>query len=169
MTEFQRILDDLERTAKEHWLAHAAAAKSGEITRELFKRMTDSSADHERAVIEYDKMRLRGVLLTSEGTKMRRGKFVTFEGIDGSGKSTQILKTQEWLGTLGIKSLITREPGGTGLGDAIRTILLDVSFTGMSSMSELLLMFAAPGRAYREGDTPHPRRRRCVGSVRPIH
>ncbi len=69
-----------------------------------------------------------------------RGRFITFEGIDGSGKSTQLAATAAALRAGGIDVLETREPGGTALGEALRGILLRQA---MSPLTETLLMFAA--------------------------
>jgi dTMP kinase len=69
-----------------------------------------------------------------------RGRFITFEGIDGSGKSTQLSATASALRASGIDVLETREPGGTALGELLRTILLE---RAMSPLTETLLMFAA--------------------------
>jgi dTMP kinase len=69
-----------------------------------------------------------------------RGRFITFEGIDGSGKSTQLTATAAALRADGIDVLETREPGGTALGEALRTVLLRQP---MSPLTETLLMFAA--------------------------
>jgi dTMP kinase len=69
-----------------------------------------------------------------------RGRFITFEGIDGSGKSTQLTATAAALRAGGIDVLQTREPGGTGLGESLRTLLLQ---RPMSPLTETLLMFAA--------------------------
>jgi dTMP kinase len=69
-----------------------------------------------------------------------RGRFITFEGIDGSGKSTQLTATAIALRGIGIDVLETREPGGTPLGEALRTLLLGQT---MSPLTETLLMFAA--------------------------
>ena len=69
-----------------------------------------------------------------------RGRFITFEGIDGSGKSTQLTATASALRASGIDVLETREPGGTALGESLRTLLLGRT---MSPLTETLLMFAA--------------------------
>jgi dTMP kinase len=69
-----------------------------------------------------------------------RGRFITFEGIDGSGKSTQLAATASALRAGGIDVLETREPGGTAVGEALRALLLERS---MSPLTETLLMFAA--------------------------
>jgi dTMP kinase len=69
-----------------------------------------------------------------------RGRFITFEGVDGSGKSTQLTATSTALRAAGIDVLETREPGGTPLGESLRTILLG---RPMSPLTETLLMFAA--------------------------
>jgi dTMP kinase len=69
-----------------------------------------------------------------------RGRFITFEGIDGSGKSTQLSATAGALRAGGIDVLETREPGGTPVGEALRGLLLRHT---MSPLTETLLMFAA--------------------------
>ena len=71
------------------------------------------------------------------------GKFITIEGIEGVGKSTNIAHIRGLIEAAGIDVVITREPGGTPLGEAIRGLLLDPSYTGMSPDCELQLMFAA--------------------------
>lgn len=71
-----------------------------------------------------------------------KGKFITLEGIDGAGKSTQLIWLTEFLRTRGHKVLITREPGGTPLGEQLRELLLDNQQT-MHAETEALLMFAA--------------------------
>ena len=72
-----------------------------------------------------------------------RGRFLTFEGVDGAGKSTQLPRIEAWLHRRGIETLATREPGGTPLGEALRALLLDVRFADMTPVAELLVMFAA--------------------------
>jgi dTMP kinase len=69
-----------------------------------------------------------------------RGRFITFEGIDGSGKSTQLTATAAALRASGVDVLETREPGGTVLGESLRAMLLQ---RPMSPLTETLLMFAA--------------------------
>jgi dTMP kinase len=71
------------------------------------------------------------------------GKFITVEGIEGVGKSTNIAHIRGLIEAAGIDVVITREPGGTPLGEAIRGLLLDPRYTGMSPDCELQLMFAA--------------------------
>lgn len=74
---------------------------------------------------------------------MKRGKFLTVEGSEGVGKSTNIAHIQQRLEEAGISLVQTREPGGTPLGEEVRELLLDHRHTGMSDDAELLLMFAA--------------------------
>jgi dTMP kinase len=69
--------------------------------------------------------------------------FITFEGPDGSGKTTQISPLSDYLIQKGYSVLITREPGGTVIGDQIRQVLADLKNTGMHPRSETLLFLAA--------------------------
>jgi dTMP kinase len=69
-----------------------------------------------------------------------RGRFITFEGIDGAGKSTQIDVVAARLRERGIDVVVTREPGGTAIGEALRELLLREP---MSARTETLLLFAA--------------------------
>jgi dTMP kinase len=73
---------------------------------------------------------------------LRGGIFITFEGLDGCGKSTQLTRLSETLSARGFDVVATREPGGTEIGTGIRSILLDSRTAGLSSMTELALMFA---------------------------
>jgi dTMP kinase len=68
------------------------------------------------------------------------GRFITFEGIDGAGKSTHIAGLQAWLGARGHEVLLTREPGGSALAEQVREMVLHQP---MDAMSEALLIFAA--------------------------
>jgi dTMP kinase len=70
-------------------------------------------------------------------------RFITFEGGEGVGKTTQIQRLKKHLTSLQHEVLITREPGGTKVGEAIRKVLLDKTLPGMHQDTELLLMFAA--------------------------
>ena len=72
----------------------------------------------------------------------QRGKFITFEGLDGVGKSTQLEKLAEWLRQCGVDVVTTREPGGTALGEKLRSVLLSSRTAGLSPLAELALMFA---------------------------
>ena len=71
---------------------------------------------------------------------MERGKFITFEGIDGAGKSTQLAYLADHLRRQGRDVVVTREPGGTPVGEALRQIVLTQD---MDPRTETLLMFAA--------------------------
>jgi dTMP kinase len=71
------------------------------------------------------------------------GKFITFEGLDGCGKSTQMEKLAAALRAEGIDVLTTREPGGTEIGERIRAVLLDSRTAGLDPWAEMALMFAS--------------------------
>jgi dTMP kinase len=73
----------------------------------------------------------------------RRGKFITFEGLDGTGKSTQLRKLAAVVRAHGHKVIETREPGGTLTGEKIRKVLLDSSTEGLAPLAEMALMFAS--------------------------
>jgi len=80
----------------------------------------------------------------------RRGTFVTFEGLDGCGKSTQLEKLALKLRARGLTVIATREPGGTVTGERIRQVLLDVRTSGLDPYAELALMFASRAQHLRE-------------------
>jgi dTMP kinase len=79
-----------------------------------------------------------------------RGKFITLEGGEGAGKSTLLQGLRAHLLERGLDVLQTREPGGTPLGEAVRTLVLDSRQRGMCAQSEALLMFAARAQLVRE-------------------
>jgi dTMP kinase len=81
---------------------------------------------------------------------MPRGLFVTFEGLDGSGKSTQLRRLKEWLEANGLAVTATRQPGGTRVGDRIRALLLDSRTENLSSLAELGLMFSDRAQSIAE-------------------
>lgn len=72
-----------------------------------------------------------------------RGRFITIEGTDGAGKSTQLGFIRHYLESRGIDCVVTREPGGTGVGEAIRELLLDHVDLHITPRTQLLLVFAA--------------------------
>ncbi len=72
-----------------------------------------------------------------------RGRFISFEGGEGAGKTTQIERLADFLRARGVDVVVTREPGGTEVGEAIRRVLLDKSLPAMASDTELMLMYAA--------------------------
>jgi dTMP kinase len=74
---------------------------------------------------------------------MLRGKFLTIEGTEGVGKSTNLAFVRDWLQAKGIEVVVTREPGGTPLAEEIRGLLLAKRSEPVDETAELLLMFAA--------------------------
>lgn len=79
-----------------------------------------------------------------------RGKFISFEGLDGSGKSTQIEKLARSLRAHGLQVIVTREPGGTATGEKIREVLLHSGTEGLSPFTEMALMFASRAQHVHE-------------------
>lgn len=90
------------------------------------------------------------VLYYPDVSQAHRGKFITFEGLDGTGKSTQIQKLAKALRALGQPVVVTREPGGTATGEKIRHVILDSATTELSPMAEMALMFASRAQHIRE-------------------
>ncbi len=84
--------------------------------------------------------------------------FITFEGPEGSGKTTQLANLAGWLRHRGFDVLTTREPGGTAIGDRVRNILLDPVATEMQPEAEVLLFSAARAQHVRQVIQPHLRR-----------
>ena len=78
------------------------------------------------------------------------GRFITFEGLDGCGKTTQIERLAGTLRREGHEVVITREPGGTAVGEKTRAILLDSRTSGLAPMAELALMFASRAQQIHE-------------------
>jgi dTMP kinase len=85
---------------------------------------------------------------------MPRGLFITFEGLDGSGKSTQLRRLQQWLEAEGFAVTPTRQPGGTRIGDRIRSLLLDSRTDQLASLAELGLMFSDRAQSIAEVISP---------------
>ena len=82
------------------------------------------------------------------------GRFITFEGIEGVGKSTQVRLAADYLRARSIDVVVTREPGGTPLAEAIRRLVLEPQGEAVDAVSELLLMFAS--RAVHLGNLVEP-------------
>ena len=80
----------------------------------------------------------------------KRGRFITFEGLDGCGKSTQMKRLAEVLRQEGIEVVTTREPGGTAIGERIRAIVLDSATSGLAPRAELALLFASRAQQIHE-------------------
>jgi dTMP kinase len=79
-----------------------------------------------------------------------RGKFITFEGLDGCGKSTQLEKLAAALSARGLSTVVTREPGGTPTGEQIRQLLLNTRTSALAPLAELALMFASRAQHIEE-------------------
>ncbi len=82
------------------------------------------------------------------------GQFITIEGTEGVGKTTQNKAIQNWMNKKGINFIVTREPGGTEISEKIRDLLLDKNNKAMCSDTELLLMFAARAQHCQEKIIP---------------
>ncbi len=82
--------------------------------------------------------------------KKTRGKFITLEGLDGCGKSTQLQRLATVLQADGIDVVVTREPGGTPTGEKIRAVLLDSRTANLSPWTELTMMFASRAQHIHE-------------------
>jgi dTMP kinase len=85
---------------------------------------------------------------------MGRGFFLTFEGLDGSGKTTQMRKLAAWLEARSEQITVTRQPGGTRIGDRIRQLLLDSRTENLAARAELGLMFSDRAQAIAEVIAP---------------
>jgi len=85
---------------------------------------------------------------------MHVGYFITFEGVEGCGKTTQIKLLSQFLSDRGIRTLLTREPGGCPIADKIRAILLDAENLALSPLAELMLYAAARAQHVTEVIAP---------------
>jgi dTMP kinase len=74
---------------------------------------------------------------------MTRGRFIVLEGGEGAGKSTQVALLSAWLESLGVPHVVTREPGGTPVGEAVRSVVLERTDLEMPAQSELFLYLAS--------------------------
>lgn len=88
--------------------------------------------------------------MTPSASTSARGKFISLEGGEGAGKSTLLTGLRQHIEQHGIALVQTREPGGTGVGEAIRAIVLDPAQRGLAAETELLLMFASRAQLVRE-------------------
>jgi dTMP kinase len=91
-----------------------------------------------------------------------RGTFVTFEGAEGVGKSTQVSRAAEYLRSRGVDPLVTREPGGTPLAEKLRALVLEPGHAPVGATAELLIMFAARASHVDEVIRPALAAGRCV-------
>lgn len=99
------------------------------------------------------KLGLAVVIIVTVSSRTR-GKFITFEGLDGCGKSTQMERLVGVLRSEGIDVVTTREPGGTAIGDRIRSVVLDSRTHGLAPLAELALMFASRAQQIQENILP---------------
>ena len=90
------------------------------------------------------------------------GIIISFEGIDASGKTTQIKRLEKWLRARGFDVLVRREPGGTELGEKIREILLDPRWRVMHPRAEFLLYSASRAQLVEEGLLPFLQREKAI-------
>ena len=97
---------------------------------------------------------------------VRRGVLISFEGVEGSGKTTQAQALVEWLSHKNISHIFVREPGGTVVGEAIREILLNPKFREMHKKCEVLLFLAARSQVTYEKILPSIQQKKVVVSDR---
>lgn len=110
-----------------------------------------SAADPEAGLQDQEQKALRSGCLKDPESRLRngrpekmdRGLFITLEGPDGSGKTTQIGNIAEYFRSKGREVVLTREPGGTEIGEKLRAILLDPQNAGMSAETEMMIYAAA--------------------------
>ena len=88
-------------------------------------------------------------------SSLNNAKFITFEGIDGCGKSTQARLLLEHMNTSGVETILVREPGGTNISESIREILLHNSSSQMGDRTESLLMTASRAQLTQEVIIPN--------------
>src|ERR1044072_3255921 len=100
---------------------------------------------------------------------MKQGRFVSFEGIEGCGKTTQIARLSEFFKSHSIAHTITREPGGTAVGEGIRKILLNSVTIHLTAASELLVFYASRSQIILEKIKPALERNEMVICDRYYH
>jgi dTMP kinase len=100
---------------------------------------------------------------------MARGKLITFEGVEGAGKTTQLERAAKHLGARGVAVVTAREPGGTAVGEQVRKVLLDRENASMTPLAELFLYLAARAQLVAEAVAPALAAGRCVLLDRYVH
>ena len=106
--------------------------------------------DSVEAALRPHLVRQPGDKVARTANKMKRGLFITLEGIDGTGKSTQLRLLVRHLKKRGLAVRVTREPGGTKVGERIRKILLASATGRLAPLAELALMYAARAQHLQE-------------------
>ena len=100
-------------------------------------------------------VKIQKVSIFLRNPAVSRGKFLTFEGIDGCGKSTQVRGLERTLNEKGKPTLLLREPGGTLISEDIRKVLLNPDNSTMTPENEALLMAASRSQLLKEVILPH--------------
>jgi dTMP kinase len=93
---------------------------------------------------------------------MPRGLFISFEGVEGCGKTTQASALVDWFRGHGVPTVYVRDPGGTDVGEAIRTILLDPRYDAMRAKTEVLLFLASRSQLTYEKIMPALNKKQVV-------
>jgi len=130
----------------------------GRILKTQYRRLK-SSTDRGHRTRDYGQR-------TKDKRGMQSGLFITFEGLDGAGKSTQLRRAVQYLRKCGHRVRVTREPGGTRAGERIREILLASKTGNLAPLAELALMYAARAQLLEEVIRPALARGEVVVSDR---
>ncbi len=139
------------------------AAQNHEWCHSIIRRRTQ--ADAGSPAVDYNRSKLH-FIRTRDAGGMKPGRFITFEGIDGTGKSTQLKRAIRFIRRHGHRVLATREPGGTRVGEQIREVILAAKNKNLSPMAELALIYSARAQLLQEKIRPALARGETVVSDR---